>query len=572
MKHFLNDIEISPRNRESIGIVSTFTDDPDVLKLTTDTIVLPREGYDIIRNHIQTVGVFEGVPYRIEMEGGIVINCYVDLTEESIVRQHEVEVRIKKRKGQDSFMENAQGSSFEMMLGKGVVFPTFKVPYFVIRDDQATTAITLFVTIYIMTKETIAAAKDLVEAISEVIEAATPNAGVPPSFNTGAIITAVLKATARLVYFAALLVALLELASQLFLLIFPPKYNLLGCKVKDLISVGCSYLGYSFQSTLLDSISQLTLLPVPLVRDRKSIFEWLPDAFTLPFNKGVPSASDTTPTLGSLIDAICTMFNARVKVNNGVVRIERWDWWQTQAVNMLEPALSLQGERDDAYSFNVNDVWKRYYIKYQMDMSDLNTYDALYDRHDAEYSTEPVTVVNADLVCIKGLQEVDVNFALGRRKEKLNWLEEIAKGLFVVIDAVTGLFGGGTSYATQIGERKDCMQISQMFFGTTKLLYTVNGKQPSNYMDYISAKALWEKYHYINQIQLNAWRIKNQVRVRLKASDFVTLLDNNYIEMEGDICEVLSCEWMDEKSNAVITYRKPDNYATGKVVTVVINE
>ena len=142
----------------------------------------------------------------------------------------------------------------------------------------------------------------------------------------------------------------------------------------------------------------------------------------------------------------------------------------------------------------------------------------------------------------------------------------------MVIDAVTGLFGGGTSYATQIGERKDCMQISQMFFGTTKLLYTVNGKQPSNYMDYISAKALWEKYHYINQIQLNAWRIKNQVRVRLKASDFVTLLDNNYIEMEGDICEVLSCEWMDEKSNAVITYRKPDNYATGKVVTVVINE
>jgi hypothetical protein len=103
-------------------------------------------------------------------------------------------------------------------------------------------------------------------------------------------------------------------------------------------------------------------------------------------------------------------------------------------------------------------------------------------------------------------------------------------------------------------------------------MYTINGKQPANYMDYISAAALWKKYHYINQIQLNAWRIKNQVRVRLKASEFVTLLDNNYVEMEGEICEVLSCEWIDEKSYCVITYRKPDTYAVGKVQTITINE
>ena len=136
--------------------------------------------------------------------------------------------------------------------------------------------------------------------------------------DTGDVIVAVLKAVARLVYFAAILVALIQLATKLYALLFPPKYKLKGCKVKELISKGCQYLGYSFESSLLNSIPQLTLLPVPLVKDRRSIFQYLPEELDAPFNKGVPSASDTTPTLGSLIDAMMLMFNARVKVNNGV--------------------------------------------------------------------------------------------------------------------------------------------------------------------------------------------------------------------------------------------------------------
>ncbi len=35
--------------------------------------------------------------------------------------------------------------------------------------------------------------------------------------------------------------------------------------------------------------------------------------------------------------------------------------------------------------------------------------------------------MNYDLVSIKGLNEVDIPFALGQRKAKLNWLEKLAK-------------------------------------------------------------------------------------------------------------------------------------------------
>ena len=96
MRHFLNDIEIAPRNLLDIGVVSDFTNRPDELSLNVDKLILPREALEIIQNHLQTQGVFEGIPYRVEMAQGIVLQYYVDLTENAIFRDFEIEVTIKR--------------------------------------------------------------------------------------------------------------------------------------------------------------------------------------------------------------------------------------------------------------------------------------------------------------------------------------------------------------------------------------------------------------------------------------------------------------------------------------------
>ena len=114
--------------------------------------------------------------------------------------------------------------------------------------------------------------------------------------------------------------------------------------------------------------------------------------------------------------------------------------------------------------------------------------------------------------------------------------------------------------------------VSQNYFTTTKLLYCVNGKQQPNYLDWIAARAIWGKFHYINQIQLNDYVIKNEARIRMTHSEFVTLLNNNFAEINGVMCEILRIEWIDEKSFAQITYRERNNYSTGKVNTLVIND
>lgn len=570
MRHFLNDIEIAPRNLLDIGVKSDFTGRPDELELNVDSLVLPREGLTIIQQWIATNGVFQGIPYRVEMALGVVLDYYVDLTENAVFRDFEIEVKIKRRKGKDNFFERADGTSFELLHAKGVIFNTFDVPYLIIKDNAVELGISLGISLYMMTKELIQAIKDLATAIADLIQAVTPNATVPPLPPLGAILALVVKVLAQLVYTAAVLVAVIKLTEQLFELIFPKIRYYKACKAKELISKGCQYLGFTFESTLLDSLSGLTILPTPLIKDKNSIFDYLQNDLNFSFTKGYPTAQDTTPTLGSLIAAMETMFNARTRVYNGQVRLERRDWWANVTPNQLLPALAIQGDRVDEYTLNTSEMWKRYYIHYQVDYTDTHTMD-FFDPTDAEYSCEPVSVVNADLVLIKGLNDVNIPFALGVRKNNLNWIEKLAKAFFELVDTVTGIFGGGTNFASIIENRIGVLQISSQYYSTTKILYTIGGKQPANYSTILRASTLWNNYHAINQIQLNDYSIRNKVRTRLTSQEFVNLLGNNFAEIDGVVCELLEIEWLDEKFDAQISYKKPLNYADGKVSTLVIN-
>lgn len=567
MRHFLKDIEISPRNVTDIGVTSDFTGNPIELELNVDKLILPREALTILQQHIATQGVFEGVPYRVEMPG-VVLDYYVDLTESPVFRSHEIEVKIKRRNGLDNFFDRADGTTFELLNSKGVIFPSFEVPYLIVKDNAVELAISLGISTFIMTKALIEGIRDLVQQLKELFRLISVSADTP-----GDITVVAVGVVAQLVYVGALLLAVIKLGQQLLELIFPKIRYYNATKVKDLIEVGCNYLGFNFDSTLLNSLSGLTLLPVPLRRKESSFWDFLQNDLNFAFNKGYPTASDTTPTLGSLVREVEKIFNAKTRVINGTVYIERRDFWANITQNTIVPALVLQDVRQDEYTLNVEEVWKRYYIHYAVDFSDLHTVDD-FEVTDAEYSTEPVNVINEDLVTIKGLNDVNIAFALGSRKNKLNIIEKIAKAVLSVIDAVANFFGGNSSLAALIENRIGVLQISQQYFGTTKLLYTTgnSGKQPVNYKDLIGAASLWANYHYINQIQINDYLIREAARTKISNIDFVNLLNNNFAEIEGTVVEILKIEYINERSYATITYKEPFDYADGKVTTLVINE
>jgi hypothetical protein len=571
MKHYLNGVPVSPRNVLEIGLNTDYTGNPNMLQIDADTVILPREAREIILNHISTQGVFEGIPYTIVTDSGITLEYYVDLAEGTTYRDFEIEVKIKKRKAYDNFFENADGLSFELMNSKGVVFPFVDIPYLIIADNQLELAVTLSLATYVMTKEAIQATKDLVTATRDLIEATTPNIGLPPAPSLGEIISLSLALAAQLAYTLSVYAALYKLAQDLFELLFPiVRYNK-GCTIKNLIQKGCEYLGYTLDSTLLDEWDKLTLMPVPLVKGKKGIFNFLKNDLAFSFTKGYPTAQDTVSTLGELIKAVELWFNARTKVYNGVVQIERRDYWKNISTNAILPALNIQDKRQGEYTLNTIEAWKRSYIHYQVDYSDINTID-FFDPTDAEYSTEPLSVINSDLVTIKGLNDINIPFALGIRKSRLSWIEEIAKAFFVLIDGVTGIFGGGTNYVAKIKNRIGVTQLSQQYFGVTKVLYATNGRQPENYVDKIKASNIYKNYHNIDEININGYKIYSDVPIRLKSDEFVSLLDNNFAYINGVLCEILTIRYIDELSQAIISYKEQYEYASGKVEIIAINE
>lgn len=570
MKHYLNGVEIAPRNVLDIGLITDYTGNPEMLQVDTDTIVLPREAREIIMQHVATQGVFEGIPYTLET-GGIQLDYYVDLTENLTIRNYEVEVKIKKRKGFDNFFENADGLSFELMAKKGVNFNFVDIPYLIIPDNQVEIALTLSLATYSLTKEAIQATRDLVSATEKLIRAVTPNASIPPVPPIGEIIALSVAVVAQLAYTLAIYVALIKLVRQLQELIFPKVRYYKGATIKELIKKGCEYLGYTLDSNLLNSWDKLTIMPVPLTKGKKSIFSFIQNDLNFSFTKGYPTAQDTVSTLGELINAVEGWFNAKTKVYNGVVQIERRDFWKRISLNTTLPALNLQSDRQNEYRLNTEEAWKRTYIHYQVDYSDTNTVD-FFDPTDAEYSTEPLNVINEDLVSIRGFNDVNIPFALGVRKGRLSYIEIFGRTFLQLADSIIGLFGVDTNFTSLITDRLGVTQLSSQFYGVTKVLYAVNGRQPSNYVDKIKASNIYNLYHKINEINVNGYKIYNDAPIRLNPQDFLTLLDNNYAYINGVLCEILTIRYTDEQSQAVVTYREPFNYAEGKVNILTIND
>ena len=571
MRHFLNNIEISPRNVLDIGLNTNFSGNPEILSIDVDKVKLPREAKTIIQNHISTQGVFEGIPYTIITDGGVSLDYYVDLTEQAIYGTYEIEVKIKKRQGKDLFFENANGLSFELMKTKGVNFNLIEIPYLIIPENQAEMGLNIAISLFVMTKEAIASIRDLSTSVTNLIEATTPNIGIPPAPPLGEIISVVIRTLAQLAYTIAILVAIIKLGQQMFELIFPKIRYYKGTKVKELIQKGCDYLGFTLESSLLTSVNNLTIMPVPLIKQKNSVSDFIQNDLNFSFTKGYLTAQDTISTLGELIKAVETMFNARTKVYQGKVQIERRDFWELLTTNTIVPALNDQDNRLNNYELNTDEAWKRTYVHYKVDYSDFHTLD-FFDPSDAEYSCEALNTINADLVTIKGFNDVAIPFALGVRKNSLNWLEKFAKGFFQTLDNIANIFGGNSNLANIIENRIGVTQIGSQFYSVTKLLWAVNGKQTSDYVSRIRASKIYTDYHAINEIQVNGYKIFSDVPIRISSQEFVNLLDNNYANINGLMCEILSINYVDEQSKAIISYKEPFNYANGKVQTIQIND
>ena len=547
------------RNLKQIGFKSNFSNDEfSELELNVDTLVVVNETVALIHAWTSQYGYHVGIPCTIS-EGTFSLDFYVDLTDNLLIQNKQIQCKIKRRKGKDNFYQLSKGLTFENIAKQNIVeFNLIQIPFFVIPENIFEQQLVLGISIFSMVQTFEQGVKDTAFLIAEFIAAVQVGAQ---------IIAAGIKAAAQLAYTIALGIALLKLSQNFFNLIFPKVRYLNACKVNELISKGCQHLGFTLQSNLLASLDKLTILPVPLRKDKKSIFQFLQNDLDQSFTNGYPTAQDTTPTLDSLINAIELTFNARTKVNNGVVQIERRDFYQSTATLNLTPAMNLQESRENEYSLNTDEAFSRYVVQYQVDQSDAFTSDN-FEPNDAEYGAKNTNVIAPELNLIKGYEPINIPFSMGTPKTKFTRTETLALEFFTVIDTLVGTNGVQT-----INDRLNILTISQQFYGNTKMLWVESdGKQASNYLNYISAPRIYQLYHQDKKIENNGFKIFKNVPFIMNLEEFAQLFNTNWVNVSGVRCEVIDVDYISEDSKSIIEYREPYNYANGKIITFVVNE
>ncbi len=555
---FPNDLVINPKDFKDIGFVKNFRDPRSGITITGQDLILVRKNYNRLLKWIyEDYGRFENPAATITTDGGTVLEYYLDLSKVTI-RQHSATVGIQARKSFGHFFDQASGLTFELLRQKNFLPDSMavSVPYLVVPNNLEMQKALAIVTVLSLSYQLAQAAFMLADSIAAFLDA----------IGTG-LLSAAGKLAATLIFFAAVLIAYINALNDLKNLYFPPLRNLKAYSVFDLINQGCLFLGYTLDSSLISvDLKDRYIMGKPQGIPDKSIFQLTQSEMGQSiFNKGYPTASDSTPTLDLLIQYILDDKDARAFVNDGVVQIERRSFFVSAASIEIDPTLTDQTGHEDEYTFNDDEVWGRDYRHYLTDFSDIHSSDKD-EGIRVEHITEADVSLNADLFRLTGLKETTAQFSWAGRKEGLTGVEKAIKGLFGIFDIVTGVFGGASNGASSVQDRDGVMMIENQFFQNTKILHldVVNGigKQPADYKDKLSMDVNYNEYLLDLEVQNNNFRVQ-EMRIPFDDDQFTSLLTNNFVTYKptNQVVEVVNIEWFDRKYSANIIILLPDTSA-----------
>ena len=564
MKHKIKGQEISPDNRFDIGVSIDFDARVDQQKMTTDTLVLSREGNKIVKDHINQGKLLEGIPYEVEFAPQQSIQYFVDLTSEMKVYDNKVHVTLKNYLGHDQFFDKAETLIWDLVNLSNPI-TGIDIKYQILPQDANARALMASLGLFTISMSIAQQSREVKERAISVAWATQPLYGVGLSgvvvvADWKSIVINILKLVVALVFTAILIFQAVALGLEIYRLLNPPLNILKASTAIDLLKKGCNHLGFTFKSSILEGdYKDMVILPVPQNRTNVKWYDVFSGDFGTGLNKAFPQASDTVGTLGSLIYAMENMFNAKAKVQNGVVQLERWDYWKVNANQQLSSSLVVQADRVNAFEYDFSKLFKRYYIHYLTDYSDYNTLDA-FENNLAEYSLDTTKPTDLKLNLIKGLQEKTIPFALAKRKSKLTWLEKQFLGLYKAIDKLsagkTGLVAKKNKYGA--------IQITDAFFSTTKIFMWDKAFGARENQDLLKPTYLWDKFHYINNPEIYQYIVKKGVKIKITSAEFLGILNKNFVLIDGKLCEITKLDYFDERNYAIIDYKEPYNVFTNQ--------
>jgi hypothetical protein len=539
----LNNTPAEFKEVEDLRLVIDYNNN-NLLSLSPNTLTFVRESNKQIKDWITNWSAAALMPMRLSLQG-VSLDYLLDFPASLHMTNYEASVTVKRRLSADSFKAQSDALVFSRLSWYKTDFR--EVEFQLVDIDKANKNIMLLFMLLFTTQTTISGVLEASKNIQAVVKAATP-VGIPPAPDWGAIIVAAMQLLASLGYIAASIAALIKIFKEFIQSIYPKTRRYKCATVLTLIKKGVEYLGYTLSSTLLSSMPELVIIPVPARRDGGAIRSMFLEE-TLASTTGYPTAHDTTPTLGSLINAITSMFNAEVRVLSGVVHIEKRSTLMAQA----SPLMTSFNDKEvltSACTLNSSDWFKRLVIKYSTDTADITTLDDA-DNSIAEASTELLNSPHSEADGLSGYVELNIPFARASRKKELNGFESILRESARIIDNFLN-----TNLTQRIESRKGVMQLSGLYYGVTKVAYLSGSRLSDNSDTMIGAAALM-KHHEDRFVENNTQQQYAGMVLPMSESEFLGLLQNNFkILPDGSTCEVVKAVWSPLSGRCEVDYNK----------------
>lgn len=584
------------------------------------------DGYRILKDIIDKgrlgigAGVSEGVPFEIYLsdEAGDeykIYDAFLNLWEAQ-VNDEKISCPSMEQGGIDWLSDVADSVTFEYLasIGKITKVNYIPVPYVINRKQNGVEIVTAIITLYVVVYQIVNCIQDIIQTINDydII-----------------YISAIIRVIAQLIYLTILVVTAINLTIDLFnYIVCPVKYHF-GMYVKDLFEIGLNHFGLKLSSSILQQAPFNELLILPEKFNLEEFDGQAGNVFSqtklIDLIAGYTNARGTgyyKGTVGQLIRAMKSMFNARTLIIDGVYYFEKQDF------KLNSPAWQIPDvDTNGAYEFNYEDYYSNITIDFQTDLSDRNTIQE-YAGNSVQIIHKPVVVNNQKMVLARNYLPVTIPFARGARKTDLTWVEKrlekfnkkvttATKALSRIVDQIENAaksiaktinkivkilksLGIKSSFdlklppfSTQIkgtlhnlkrkfdGTRIGMLMMEQDYIAVPKLLMVKSGAVArqnvlnSNNDVVLNAKYLWDNYHYYKSFvpvngKHNQHLIQSFDGVPFPFESYKQVRDKNYVlTPDGEEARLLSIKFDLENQTASGKYKVNKLYTNNLTLQVI---
>lgn len=573
-------------------------------------------------------GIFEAPPFRIDACGGKTI-FEGGINTAECDTQYECDKVVASLRGDRIDFMNDRASSFTFAYlasipsgqpGRISQSDYVSVPYVINSIPDYVNVMVAGISLYSMVKELQEVGEKTKSVIQELTGDTTMVVGslVNPIIATAMAIGRILADILRLVFYILYLFFIIQFIIALIRMIFdnliqPVKYKK-GMRVRTLFQKAADHLGIPFSSSLLTSAAHKddVIIPRKIAFDVNAQFNANAQITQALFgtqtikrkdyddSKNPKSTGYYEGTFADLILAEEDRLDAEIRIIGGTLYFEAKEFFMKFS-NYTLPNIARKNA--DPHGTNACELASNYIITYQLDDQETNTYDQ-YTGTSCQMQLNPNIVKNKRNILLKNLTEINLQYALAKRKTTLSAVEQVVSFLYDVADliytSITGFFNIiikiintilkavssiiGVSPPqipvipafppNPIQARIGMMLLSSDFIGVQKILVVdSHNKLHSNNLYLTAASTLMDELHFTNfavrkittngtpKNDHNQWLTYTDKEIPFCCDDYIRLLNNNYCKTHDQkVAKIKSIIWKPERSTARITYRVKQQY------------